>query len=320
MSSPFPAAQPGGHRRYAQSHDRQACGPTARRPRPRHGHGGRSPTPDCTPTRSTASPRAPCSRPRATTPSRTASAWCPPPGWPSASGVNPAMSSGFQGIGQMPGSVALAVNAIASGAADYVLVHRALHNPAGSYHGNPMRQAAGPLQWTAPQGFFGPLAMIGLHLQRVPPALRRLAAMPWRPCWSRRARTAPASRGRTGTTAARAPRSTWTSRCSPIRSAVWTATSRWTASRPSSSPRPSGHRICHTGPSTSRATPAAAPPGAGCRSTGPSTISTMPAARPAGRLWEDAGSARRGRPAPALRRLLAVRLPLARGPRFLPGR
>ena len=37
----------------------------------------------------------------------------------------------------------MAVNAVASGAADYVLVHRALHNPAGSYHANPMTEAAG---------------------------------------------------------------------------------------------------------------------------------------------------------------------------------
>ena len=85
-------------------------------------------------------------------------------------GVNPRYASGFQGYGQMPGSVALAVNAIVSGAADYVFVHRALHNPAGSYHGNAMETASGFMQWTVPQGFFGPLAMIGLtyneYLQR----------------------------------------------------------------------------------------------------------------------------------------------------------
>ena len=44
-------------------------------------------------------------------------------------GVNPRYAAGFQGFGQIPGSVSLAVNAIASGAADYVLMHRALHNP-----------------------------------------------------------------------------------------------------------------------------------------------------------------------------------------------
>ncbi|WP_216915835.1 thiolase family protein [Nocardia noduli] len=85
-------------------------------------------------------------------------------------GISPRYISGFQGIGQIPGTVALAVNAIASGAADYVLVHRALHNPAGRYHENPMQSARGSQQWTAPQGFFGPLAMIALpyneYLQR----------------------------------------------------------------------------------------------------------------------------------------------------------
>ena len=64
----------------------------------------------------------------------------------------------------------MAVNAIVSGAADYVVVHRALHNPQGTYHGNPMTEARGDQQWTAPQGYFGPLAMIALpyneYLQR----------------------------------------------------------------------------------------------------------------------------------------------------------
>lgn len=77
-------------------------------------------------------------------------------------GVNPAYASGFQGFGQIPGAVSLAVNAVASGAADYVLVHRALHNPPGRYHDNPMTEARGSQQWTAPQGYFGPLAMIAL--------------------------------------------------------------------------------------------------------------------------------------------------------------
>jgi acetyl-CoA acetyltransferase len=109
-------------------------------------------------------------------------------------GAAPGYVCGFQGVGQIPGAVALAVNAIASGAADYVLLHRALHNPAGRYHGNPMRTAAGAQQWTAPQGFFGPLAMISLpyneYLQRygatraataavVVEARRNGARIPW---------------------------------------------------------------------------------------------------------------------------------------------
>jgi acetyl-CoA acetyltransferase len=75
------------------------------------------------------------------------------------------------GYGQIPGSVGLAVNAIASGAADVVVLHRALHNPPrGRYHANPMTHASGYAQWTAPQGFWGPLSMIALpyneYLQR----------------------------------------------------------------------------------------------------------------------------------------------------------
>jgi acetyl-CoA acetyltransferase len=85
-------------------------------------------------------------------------------------GVSPRYSAGFQGYGQLPGSVAMAVNAIASGAAEYVLLHRALHNPAGSYNTNPMTAVAGPMQWTAPLGFYGPVSTIGLtyneYLQR----------------------------------------------------------------------------------------------------------------------------------------------------------
>ena len=85
-------------------------------------------------------------------------------------GVNPTYAAGFQGFGQIPGAVAMAVNAVASGGANYVLLHRALHNPPGRYHENAMREARGGQQWTAPQGYFGPLAMIALpyneYLQR----------------------------------------------------------------------------------------------------------------------------------------------------------
>ncbi|OBG28681.1 peptide permease [Mycobacterium alsense] len=96
-------------------------------------------------------------------------------------GVNPRYVAGFEGIGQITGSVGMAVNAVASGAADYVLLHRALHNPAGRYHANPMREARGPQQWTAPQGFFGPLAMIALpyneYLQRYGAKRESMAAV-----------------------------------------------------------------------------------------------------------------------------------------------
>lgn len=96
-------------------------------------------------------------------------------------GAKPCYVAGFEGIGQITGSVAIAVNAIASGAADYVLLHRALHNPAGRYHANPMREVSGLQQWTAPQGFFGPLAMIALpyneYLQRYRASRESMAAV-----------------------------------------------------------------------------------------------------------------------------------------------
>ena len=96
-------------------------------------------------------------------------------------GVNARWASGFQGFGQIPGSVQLAVHAVASGAADYVLLHRALHNPTGKYHGNPMREARGSMQWMAPQGYFGPLAMIALpyneYLQRYGASRDEMAAV-----------------------------------------------------------------------------------------------------------------------------------------------
>ncbi len=72
--------------------------------------------------------------------------------------VQPRWLCGFQGVGQICGAVVLAANAVASGAADYVVLHRAMHNPRGSYHANPMTRAEGAAQWTAPQGFWGPPA------------------------------------------------------------------------------------------------------------------------------------------------------------------
>lgn len=85
------------------------------------------------------------------------------PNWLAAQlGVEPRYATGFQGYGQLPGSVALAVNALVSGSADYVLVHRALANPIGSYHGSTRMEAGGDSQWTMPQGWFGPLPTIGM--------------------------------------------------------------------------------------------------------------------------------------------------------------
>jgi acetyl-CoA acetyltransferase len=96
-------------------------------------------------------------------------------------GVNPRYAAGFQGFGQVPGAMALAVNAVASGAADYVVMHRALHNPRARYHENPTTQFAGSSQWTGPQGYFGPLAMIALpyneYLQRYGADRQAMAAV-----------------------------------------------------------------------------------------------------------------------------------------------
>lgn len=96
-------------------------------------------------------------------------------------GINPRYSAGFAGVGQLSGSVTLAVNAVASGAADYVVLHRALHNPRGRYHANPMQEVRGSQQWTAPQGYFGPLAMIALpyneYLQRFGARREAMAAV-----------------------------------------------------------------------------------------------------------------------------------------------
>lgn len=95
-------------------------------------------------------------------------------------GVDPRYAAGFTGLGQIPGAVAMAVNAVASGAADYLVLHRALHNPPGRYHGSTMDRFEGSQQWTAPQGFFGPLAMIALptneYLQRYGASRETLAA------------------------------------------------------------------------------------------------------------------------------------------------
>lgn len=98
-----------------------------------------------------------------------------------ALGARPGYVTGFSGIGQMPGAVAIAVNAIAAGAADTVLLYRALHNPRGSYHANPMREVAGTQQWTVPAGFFSPLSMIALpyneYLQRYGATREDMAAV-----------------------------------------------------------------------------------------------------------------------------------------------
>jgi acetyl-CoA acetyltransferase len=109
-------------------------------------------------------------------------------------GSRPRWLCGFQGVGQIPGSVILAATAIATGAADYVLVHRAMFNPPGRYHENPMTEADGDSQWNAPQGYWSPIAQAALpymeYMQRygatredmatvVVEARRNGASIPW---------------------------------------------------------------------------------------------------------------------------------------------
>ena len=77
-------------------------------------------------------------------------------------GASPRYIAGFQGKGQITGSFEAATNALAAGAADYVLLHRALYNPPGKYNNNPMTSAGGDAQWVAPQGFFGALPAISM--------------------------------------------------------------------------------------------------------------------------------------------------------------
>jgi acetyl-CoA acetyltransferase len=96
-------------------------------------------------------------------------------------GVVPRYESEVEGGGQLPGSIATAVEAIVTGAADFVLVHRSLGNPRGRYHQNDMREARGPDQWGAPQGFFGPIASVALpyneYLQRYGGSREAMAAV-----------------------------------------------------------------------------------------------------------------------------------------------
>ena len=70
--------------------------------------------------------------------------------------------AGFRGFGQISGSFEMGINAVASGAADYVLFHRALYNPPGKYNDNPMTAASGMWQWLAPQGFLSGLPAMAL--------------------------------------------------------------------------------------------------------------------------------------------------------------
>ena len=168
-------------------------------------------------------------------------------------------------------------------------------------------------------GVLGPAVDDRAALQRVPAALRRHA----RGHGQRRRRgarpTAPASRGRTGTTGRSPPTSTSTPACSPTRSACTTATSPSTASRRSSSPPPNGPAICRHPPVYV----------AGYAQGHPDRH-RLPMHWPLDDIMDVGGGdvraplgalgvvGRRRRRAAALRRLLPVHLLLARGARVLP--
>ena len=110
-------------------------------------------------------------------------------------------------------------------------------------------------------------------------------------------------------------------RCCPIRSAATTATSRSTASPRSSSRPRTGRAMDRTGRSTSRATPPGSPSTPRLPLHWPlddiMDVGRGDGPAPVGKRRRRTG---RGRPAAGLRRLLAVRLLLARGARPLPGR
>jgi len=95
--------------------------------------------------------------------------------------VQPRWLAGFQGVGQIPGAMILATNAIASGAADYVLVHRAMYNPPRRYHENSLVEAAGSDQWTAPHGLWGPPSQMALayteYMQRYGASRQAMASV-----------------------------------------------------------------------------------------------------------------------------------------------
>lgn len=76
--------------------------------------------------------------------------------------LSPRWLAGFQGVGQIPGAMILAADAIAAGSADYVLVHRAMYNPPTRYHERELPLAEGRDQWSAPHGLWGPPSQMAL--------------------------------------------------------------------------------------------------------------------------------------------------------------
>lgn len=61
-----------------------------------------------------------------------------------------------------PPAFSYALQAVASGAANYVLVNRSLHNPVGRYNSFQESLAVGDRQWTAPYGYIAPTQGIAM--------------------------------------------------------------------------------------------------------------------------------------------------------------
>jgi acetyl-CoA acetyltransferase len=61
-----------------------------------------------------------------------------------------------------PPAVARAAEAVASGAASYVLLNRMMHNPPGRYHSFTEPTASGAQQWTTPFGYIAPTSGIAM--------------------------------------------------------------------------------------------------------------------------------------------------------------
>ncbi|MCF1592340.1 thiolase family protein [Streptomyces muensis] len=77
-------------------------------------------------------------------------------------GADARLAAGHVGYSPITSSVIVAANALASGACDYVLLHRSLHNPAGRYHAATSPDVGGEAQWTVPHGMVGPPVGIAL--------------------------------------------------------------------------------------------------------------------------------------------------------------
>ena len=173
----FAGPQPGRRRRLRPEPDRASTfdrplGRGRRRHRPRR----RSPTPGCESQQVdgfVASSLLPTAGDHAARRRRQHA--CRPTGWPQHLGVEPALRHRLPGLRPAP-RVRWRWRSTPSPAAPPTtsLVHRALHNPPGRYHGNSHARGAGAdAVDRCRRASSGRSPMIGMADQRVPPALRR---------------------------------------------------------------------------------------------------------------------------------------------------